>query len=134
MQSVRYLSIAQVEHIHELVIAETGGTRGIVNPSALAAAVERARAGIQDHEFYPSIHEKAAALLHSLITTHPFADGNKRTGVMAAEVFLRLNGYELDVSQLELEEFAVHVAVARPEVADIAGWLRLHTRRRETDP
>lgn len=131
MPSVSYLTVEQVEHIHDRVIAETGGSLGIVNRAMLESAVERPRSGIQGHEFYPTLHEKTAAVLHSIITTHPFADGNKRTAMTVAEVFLTLNGHELSASQFEFEEFAVQVAVTRPDVAEVAEWVRRHTRTRE---
>lgn len=127
MPNVRYLSVAEVQRIHDRIIAATGGMPGVINPAHLVAAVERPRSGMRDIEFYPTVVEKAAALLHSIISTHPFADGNKRTSVAAAGLFLRVNGLRLAVSQSELEEFAVHVAVAHPEIADITDWLQQHT-------
>jgi death-on-curing protein len=61
----------------------------------------------------PDPFSKAAALMDSLIHNHPFADGNKRTGIAAAGVFLLQNGYRLDTSNAELEAFIRHVTESR---------------------
>jgi len=66
--------------------------------------------------------------MDSLIHNHPFVDGNKRTGIAAAVLFLRQNGYRLAASNRELEAFTMDVACSRPEIAEIAAWLKMHTQ------
>ena len=58
----------------------------------LDAAVHRPGTVLYDNEVYPGVHAKAAALLHSLVTSHPLVDGNKRLGALAMLVFYALNG------------------------------------------
>ena len=80
-------------------------------------------------DLYPDAEAKAAALMHSLVTNHPFVDGNKRAGAAAAELFLNLNGVGLVAEDEELVD--VTLAVARGEVTAeaLAIWLRQRSRR-----
>lgn len=121
------LSIEQVLFIHDTLINTTGGAHGVRDLSLLVAAVRRPQAGLADRALYPTVHEKAAALLQSLIMNHPFIDGNKRTGITAAAVFLEMNDVYLTASSNELEDFAIHVATQSLSVADIVVWLRQHS-------
>ena len=77
-------------------------------------------------ELYPTLAEKAARLAYGLISNHPFVDGNKRIGVLAMLVMLRLNGMELAYSQQELTDFGLDAAAGKLEYEDILGWIRAH--------
>ena len=81
--------------IHERVIEETGGVQGITNPGGLESAITRPFASFERHPVFPALWDKVGALVHSIVAFHPFADGNKRTALVAADVCLRLNGYRL---------------------------------------
>jgi death-on-curing protein len=85
-----YLHVIEVITLHDILIDEFGGTHGVRDLGALEAAVFRPQTG-----YYDDPIAEAAALLESLIQTHPFLDGNKRTAVVAADVHLRMNGFEL---------------------------------------
>ena len=81
-----------------------------------------------EHEVYPGLHAKAAALLHSLVTSHPLVDGNKRLGALAMLVFLTLNGVRVTATDDDLYELVMAVASGTErEVGKIAGWLADHT-------
>ena len=82
-------------------------------------------------DLYPDVEAKAAALMHSVVMNHPFVDGNKRLGAMAAELFLAVNGYDLGASDEALVE--VSLAVARGEVSAeaLAIWLRQRSTPRD---
>ena len=77
-------------------------------------------------DLYPAIAEKAAALGHSLIQNHPFVDGNKRVGHAAMEVFLVLNGYEVDAPVDEQERVVLAVASGQMSRAELGEWLKSH--------
>jgi death-on-curing protein len=64
--------------------------------------------------------------MDSLIRNHPFLDGNKRTGITAAALFLRINGYWLNATNTELEIFAQDVTQSRLTLVEIASWLETH--------
>lgn len=85
-----YLTVVEVLAIHAILIDEFGGTDGVRDLGALESAVFRPQTG-----YYEDPIAEAAALLESLIQNHPFLDGNKRVAVAAADVHLRLHGFEL---------------------------------------
>jgi death-on-curing protein len=71
---------------------------------------------------YPTLFEKAAALLHSISSNHSFVDGNKRTGWASAIVFLDINGYTLrsPLDEDAAEKFVLAVAQSQLNTAEIA--------------
>ncbi|MCX6055156.1 MAG: type II toxin-antitoxin system death-on-curing family toxin [Chloroflexi bacterium] len=123
---MKYLTAEQVLFIHSRIVAETGGSHGVRELGLLESAVGRPQATFDDKDLYRDPFTKAAALMLSLINNHPFVDGNKRTGVTAAGLFLRINGMKLAVSQEELETCATRVALKQIEIAELSDWLREH--------
>lgn len=111
--------------VHERVIAETGGVHGITNPGGLESALARPFTAFGGKELFGNLWGKVAALIHSLIAFHPFADGNKRTALVAADVCLRLNGHRLVPSE-EVEPFFWAIARGEKAVEEIADWLKAH--------
>ncbi|HBG75215.1 MAG: hypothetical protein A2X25_12810 [Chloroflexi bacterium GWB2_49_20] len=122
-----YLTPEQVLFIHSRLVAETGGSHGVRDLGLLESAVARPRATFDDKELYPDLFTKTAALMDSLINNHPFLDGNKRTGITAAGLFLLLNGWKLTASPQDLETITLRVASEGLEVTALAGWLRKNT-------
>jgi len=125
---VKYLTAEQVLFLHARLVAETGGSHGVRDLNLLLSAIGRPRASFDDQDLYPDWFTKAAALMDSLIRNHPFLDGNKRTGVAAAALFLRINGYGLDVTNTELEKFTLEVANSQHTMDEIVVWLQTHAR------
>lgn len=107
---MKYLTAEQVLFIHARLIAETGGEHGVFNLGLLLSAVARPQATFDGQDLYPGLFSKAAALLESLIGNHAFVDGNKRTAITSAGIFLRINGYRLTASNQELEDFTFQCA------------------------
>ena len=128
MPTANYLTIDEVEFIHDRVIAASGGSPGIRSRELLESALARPASGFGDDEFYPSILSKAAVLLEAIIRNHPFVDGNKRTAMVATAMFLDRNGYTLSPTSQDLEDFAVHVAESRPSLEEIEEWLHHNSR------
>jgi death-on-curing protein len=122
------LSPQQVLFIHARLIAETGGQNGLRDPALLESAVAQPGATFDGAELYRDLFEKAAALLDSLVNNHPFVDGNKRTGITSAAMFLRINGCRVVCMQDELETFTLQVATSHPPVEELAAWLREHSQ------
>jgi death-on-curing family protein len=88
--------LVRVYEIHERVIARGGsGLEGMRYAALLHAAVSRPVATFGAVELYPTDFDKAATLFHSLIKSHPFLDGTKRTAFAAAVYFLHERGYTL---------------------------------------
>jgi hypothetical protein len=84
--------------------------------------------------FTPIYSIKLPLLMHSLINNHPFLDGNKRTGITAAGLFLQLNGYQLTVGNDELESFTLKVASSLLDIAGISAWLKTYSQPIEQNP
>lgn len=123
--------VLSVYQIHEAVLAQTGGIPGLRDAAMLHAAVARPFATFSGEPLYPSDLEKAAAMFHSLIKSHPFVDGTKRTAFLAALWLLHLYGHSIParLPHEEVVRFCVEVAEENtpPEttprtVAEIAAW------------
>ena len=123
---MNWLSLPELVLIHERVIEETGGVHGVTNPGGLESALERPFTSFGGLAVFPDLVSKVAALIHGIIVFHPFADGNKRTALVAADVCLRLNGYRIVPSE-EIEPFFWAVARGEKEIEQIAEWLKNHT-------
>jgi death-on-curing protein len=126
-----YLALEQVLELHRLEMRRFGGAAGLRDRGSLEAALARPQMTFAGEDLYPDVESKAAALMHSLVMSHPFVDGNKRTGAAVAELFLNLNGVELETDDDDL--VAITLAVARGEVnaEALAIWLRQRSRHRE---
>ena len=108
------------------MIAETGGSSGVRDVGLLDSAIHRPQASFAELDLYPSLPEKAAALLHSLTLNHPFVDGNKRTAFTATDVFLRLNGWQFAADEDHLYDFVIAVTEGRLPLPSIIEWIRIH--------
>ena len=96
---MNWISSFELLVIHEKVIAETGGNKGVLDFGNLKAAVSRPFAAFGDKELFPDLMSKVAAQIHAISSYHPFVDGNKCTALVAADVCLRLNDYRLANSE-----------------------------------
>ena len=123
-----YLSVAQLLELHRVLVQEFGGRSGLRDRNGLESATARAAMTFGGEDLYPDLPAKAAALMHSVVLNHPFVDGNTRVGVAAAELFLRINGAELDAADEELETLTMSVAAGRLEAEALAIWFRQRMR------
>lgn len=94
-----------------------GGEVLVRDAGLLESALARSQAGMFGQDAYPTLHGKAAALLHSLVSNHALVDGNKRLGWQATVVFLWINGW--DVQAHEDDAFDLVVAMAAGELSDV---------------
>lgn len=124
-----FVPIDEVYGLH-LAILKRAGTKGSVRDFALLhSAVERPKATYLGQSLYPDIFAKAAALLQSICLNHPFTDGNKRTSWGATKRFLWINGWHLQANALEGADFMVAVDNQKPDIVEIASWLKEHSKR-----
>jgi death-on-curing protein len=126
---MNYLTVEQVLFIHARLIAETGGIHGVRELGLLQSAVRRSQVTFNGQDLYPDLFSKAAALLESLVGKHTFLDGNKRTAITSAGLFLRINGYRLTASNQELETFMLQCAQRLVSLDQITQWLKDHSER-----
>lgn len=125
---MNWISSFELLVIHEKVIEETGGNKGVLNFSNLKASVSRPFAAFGDQELFPDLTAKVAAQIHAISSYHPFVDGNKRTALVAADVCLHLNGYRLTVSD-DVESFFWSIARGEQSVEDIESWVKNQTKQ-----
>ena len=91
----------------------------------LDSACHRPRAGLLGQEAYPTLAAKAAAMMQSMAGNHALVDGNKRLAFLATAVFLRINGYRLDMTDDEAFDLTISVAAGQLDAAGIEKRLRL---------
>lgn len=127
---MRYLTLEQVLQLHVIAIRHSGGTEGIRDLGRIESVIAAQRQAVFGEELYVTVYEKAAAIVRGIIADHPFIDGNKRTGMLAALTFLRVNNYSFTAKTGELEDFAVKIATEKLDVKVIAAWFKRHSTKK----
>jgi death-on-curing protein len=127
---MRYLSLPEVFHLHQLVLEQTGGSPGLRDLGRLESAVAQPRMTFGGEDLYPTVQAKAAALCFSLVSNHPFIDGNKRVAHAAMETFLVLNGWELTASVNQAEHTMLRLASGSLSRDELVDWVRNNVRQR----
>ncbi len=120
---MRYLTTEQVMDLHRLVIAQSGGSGGVRDLNALETAIAQPAMTFDGADLYQTVSAKAGAFAHSLIQNHPFIDDNKRIGHAAMEVFLVINGVEIDASIDDQETLFNGVASGELPRAELTDWI-----------
>lgn len=128
---VEYLSTDDVIDLYLIAVRATGDEpQGLRDRGLLESAVMRPQ--FLAHYGEADLFEQAAALAHGLSRSQAFVDGNKRAGLQAVTIFLRMNGYRLPDDRMPFARLLL--AVAEPDIAtteaerQLAEWLREHTR------
>ncbi|CAN5632238.1 MAG: type II toxin-antitoxin system death-on-curing family toxin [Iamia sp.] len=117
-----FLTVEEVLHIATRVLGTEPGVRDI---GLIESAVARPEASVFGEDAYPTIHEKAAALLHSLVQNHALVDGNKRLGLAGVVAFYGINGWRFEATNDEAYDLVIAIATGElREVVDIADRLR----------
>lgn len=120
--NVHWLTRQALEAIHDEQLIEHGGLSGIKDENALEASLARPlhKAAYETLD----IHDLAAAYLFGIVRNHPFSDGNKRTGFLAAYTFLFINGFQIDATNAEVVQFVMDVAAGLIGEDNAARWFR----------
>lgn len=120
----RWLREDVVVAMHSEQIAEHGGRAGIRDAGLLSSALARP----QNQAAYgeSAVFDLAAAYAFGIISNHPFVDGNKRTGFLAAYAFLYLTGWELMASEAEAVAAVLALALKEMDEAGLSNWLKVH--------
>jgi len=122
------LTLEQTLQLHALVIESTDGSAGLRDLGRLEAALATQTQNVFGEELYPSLINKAAALIRGIIADHALVDGNKRTAMLAGITLLSINGQQFQADPGEVENFAVEVATTHTDVPEISAWLQRHLR------
>jgi death on curing protein len=121
--------IKEVELLHRILIDKFGGSYGIRDNAALESAITRPFQTFDGKELYPSVLEKAAALIESILINHPFIDGNKRTGYTLLRLFLISKEMDITASQDNKYEFVIDIAAGTLKYEGISTWLIPNTKK-----
>ncbi len=124
---MRLLSLGEVLALHQRIISSSGGRPGIRDLGAIESALAQPRMSAGGELAYPTLLEQAAALGYSLVRNHGFVDGNKRIAHAAMEVFLVLNGIEINTPVDDQERFILSLAAGEVSRDGLLSWLRSHT-------
>ena len=109
-ETVQFLSADEALGIHEHLIEEFGGQAGVRDPGLLESSLFRPQTG-----YYEDLATMASALFESLLFNHAFHDANERMAFFATDVFLRLNGWRLDVEAEAAHNFITELATGTQE-------------------
>ena len=127
MTGPTFLSLADILEIHLDQIDRYGGDSGIRDLGLLQSGLAMPAAGVGEIYVHTDLYEMAAAYLFHMVQNHPFVDGNKRTGVVVALVFLALNGIEIDTDETTLAKMVLAVAEGAVDKAAIADFFRKYS-------
>jgi death on curing protein len=121
-----FLGVEDVLGLHADQVALYGGDYGVRDMGLLDSAVAQPRAAFGGEFLHKDLFEMAAAYLFHIVQNHPFLDGNKRTGAVAALVFLDLNGIEITAPKGSMYDLTMSVAIGQADKAQIAEYFRSH--------
>jgi len=125
---MEFLQKKDIITINKMTIEDVGGNfvppYNLLNESNLDYLIEAVDAEMFGEKLYPKIYQKAGLYMHSIIANHIFQDGNKRTGLESALVFLQLNGYDFksSVDNNILTNFTLEVASGKHTLEEVQNW------------
>ena len=119
-----FLTFDEVLEIHRDQIERYGGETGVRDIGLLQSAVAMPKSRFSGGYLHQDLHDMAAAYLFHIVQNHPFLDGNKRTGAVAAIVFLDINAIDVEVEEEDLESLVISVASGSAEKDAVARFFR----------
>ncbi len=122
---IDFHSRAFIEALHQEQLRLHGGAAGIRDSGLLDSALARPLQKVAYGD--PDIFDLAAAYLFGVLKNHPFVDGNKRTGLAAADLFLYFNGFSLEAVQEDIIQLVLMVSTSEIDEAGAAAFFRDHT-------
>ena len=123
---MKSINLEQVIKFHQKLINATGGSYGIRNKDLIDSAIHRGLSTFEGEDLYKTDIEKIAAITHSLVRNHGFVDGNKRIGIAAMLLLLKINNIPIVYSQRELIALGLGIADSRVEFENIVDWINQH--------
>ena len=121
---INYLGYNEVLEIYRRQIETHGGFGAIRDNNALLSVIANPQRQFASQDLYPTIAEKAAIIVYSLIKNHPFIDGNKRTAFVWGRVFLKLNGHDID-SLSGYNDIIFKIARDEIKQEDVFDWFKV---------
>ena len=129
MKEIVFIPRDIIVSIHEKLIDLYGGISGIQNESLLDSALEQPKIMYDGDYLHDSLIKMAAAYGFHLCMNHPFVDGNKRIALVAMDIFLQRNGYEISASEKEVYEVINKLASGKLTKNELSVWLKDNTSK-----
>lgn len=120
-----FLTVEDVLGLHASILARHGGVEGIRDRGRLESAVASANERFGARLVHENLYEMAATYFLHIMCDYPFVDGNKRTALMAALVFLELNGVSIESQPKDIVDLTLRVAEGKRSTKQIAQKLRI---------
>ncbi|MDZ7586877.1 MAG: type II toxin-antitoxin system death-on-curing family toxin [Patescibacteria group bacterium] len=124
---MKRLNPKQILLIHDELVEKYGGSFGIRDENLFESAIFQPFVTFGGLDLYQTVFDKAAALLRSLVKNHPFIDGNKRTGIVSAQLLIEANDYVFKAGISVTEKFVRKIASTKVSVEEISHWLKKHS-------
>ena len=124
MDEITFLTWDEVLELHREQLETFGGQDGFIDRGVVESAIAQPKQTMFGEYLHDDIAHMAAAYLFHLATTQGFLDGNKRIALWCALTFLRINGYKISVTPLEMYELTLNVANNQMNKAQLADWFR----------
>lgn len=118
--------LSTVISIHKKLIETHGGISGIRDEAGLMSALSRPFQQFDFKDLYDDDLKKAASLVESIISNHPFLDGNKRTAYVILRLFLINKGFDIKASEDDKYQFIIDIASGTIRFEEIYHWLLAH--------
>lgn len=122
------IDINEVGKIHDILIEKFGGAKGIRDKGILESAINRPYQTFDGQELYPTPIDKAAAIFESIISNHPFIDGNKRIAYVLMRLVLKENKMDIDLGQDQKFEFVIKAAKGELTYDQIKTWIKINLK------
>ncbi len=123
-----YLNLGDILRLRTRIEAAGTNRFEVVAPNGLMSALAAPRRTAFGVELFPTLAEKAAALVYALVQNHPFWDGNKRIAAAALRLFVQRNGADLAADDWEVEAFTVEIAKGKLRDGAVAAWVDNHIK------
>ena len=122
------ISVSVVKEIHRILVEKFGGSHGIRDIGLLDSALNRPYQTFDGIQLYPAAVEKAAAIFESLITNHPFLDGNKRTAYVLIRLILLEGNLVITATQDNKYAFVIQAAKGELSFNEIKNWIHSNSK------
>ncbi|MBE9582872.1 type II toxin-antitoxin system death-on-curing family toxin [Mucilaginibacter sp. JRF] len=122
------ISFQSAVRIHNRLIDEFGGSKGVREDILLESALSRPFATFDGTDLYPTAIDKASAIFESLIINHPFMDGNKRIAYMMLEILLRTDGLYIHAPESEKYQFVISASTGDIRFDEIKEWIKANIK------
>ena len=126
---MKYVTLEQIIEAQKTLLQKYGGGVGVRDQGLLESAIHRPQATVFGNEAYPTLFDKAAVILQSLLMNHAFIDGNKRAAFLACHLTLLINSWDLTTGSEETYNFLIQVIRKHTDWPEISAWLKEHSKK-----